>query len=129
MKAYSATGRRKNAVARVRLISPGSGKFTINDKPVMEYFDTEISRREALSPLTVTNQAGQFDVQVNVHGGGKSGQMGAIRLGIARCIVDFDAELKTILRKEDMMTRDPRMVERKKYGRKKARKRFQFSKR
>ena len=129
MKAYSATGRRKNAVARVRLISPGSGKFVVNNKPVMEYFDTEISRREALSPLTLTDNAGQFDVLVTAHGGGKSGQMGAIRLGIARCLVEFDAELKSPLRKEGMMTRDPRMVERKKYGRKKARKRFQFSKR
>lgn len=129
MKAYAATGRRKNAVARVRLLSPGNGEFIVNKKPVMEYFDTEISRREALMPMTITDTQNQFDIHVLVNGGGKSGQMGAIRLGIARALVEFDAELKSVLRKENMMTRDPRMVERKKYGQKKARKRFQFSKR
>lgn len=129
MKAYSATGRRKNAVARVRLISPGSGNFVVNKIPVMEYFDNELNRREALKPLAVTDLQGQFDVMVNVHGGGKSGQTGAIRLGIARALIESDGELKSILRKEDLVTRDPRMVERKKYGRKKARKSFQFSKR
>ena len=129
MKAYAATGRRKNAVARVRLLSPGSGEFIINGKPVMQYFDGEISKREALMPLQVTDLLGQFDIKVLVHGGGKSGQTGAVRLGIARSIIEFDPELKSILRKEDLVTRDPRMVERKKYGRKKARKRFQFSKR
>jgi len=129
MKAYAATGRRKNAVARVRLLSPGNGEFIVNKKPVMEYFDTEISRREALMPMTITETQNQFDIHVLVNGGGKSGQMGAIRLGIARALVEFDSELKSVLRKENMMTRDPRMVERKKYGQKKARKRFQFSKR
>lgn len=129
MKAYSATGRRKTAVARVRLVAPGSGKFVINKKEVMSYFDNEINRREALKPITVTDNTDQFDVFVTVNGGGKSGQMGAIRLGIARALVEYDAELKSTLRKEDLVTRDPRMVERKKYGRKKARKRFQFSKR
>ncbi|MEI6089918.1 MAG: 30S ribosomal protein S9 [bacterium] len=129
MKAYAATGRRKNAVARVRLLTPGSGNFVVNKLPVLEYFDTELSQREALRPMEVTDTLGQFDIMVNVVGGGKSGQTGAIRLGIARALVDFNAEFRPLLRKEDLMTRDPRMVERKKYGQKKARKRFQFSKR
>ncbi len=129
MKAYAATGRRKNAVARVRLLTPGSGNFVVNKLPVLDYFDTELSQREALRPMEVTDTLGQFDIMVNVVGGGKSGQTGAIRLGIARALVDFNAEFRPLLRKEDLMTRDPRMVERKKYGQKKARKRFQFSKR
>lgn len=129
MKAYSATGRRKNAVARVRLVTPGSGKFEVNKIPATEYFENELNRREALQPLAVTDLAGQFDILVNVHGGGKTGQTGAVRLGVARALIESDEELKTILRKEDLVTRDPRMKERKKYGRKKARKSFQFSKR
>ncbi len=129
MKAYTATGRRKTSVAQVRLITPGKGNVQINKKPLNEYFPVEVWRHDALRPLELTHSQDKFDVQVTVRGGGKNGQTGAIQLGVARALVEYDQEFKTTLREYDMMTRDPRMVERKKYGQKKARKRFQFSKR
>lgn len=128
MKNITATGRRKTAVAQVRLL-PGSGKVTVNKSPIEEYFPVEVYRREALRPLETSNLEGKFDIFIKATGGGKSGQAGAIRLGVARALVDFDAELRSPLHTAGFLTRDPRMVERKKYGQKKARKRFQFSKR
>ncbi|HYF02929.1 MAG TPA: 30S ribosomal protein S9 [Patescibacteria group bacterium] len=128
MKEFGATGRRKTAIAQVRL-SPGNGKIVVNKRPVEEYFPVDTQRREALFAFEVAKTEGQYDVAITVKGGGKSGQAGAVRLGIARALVETDAELKSLLRPAGLMTRDPRMVERKKYGQKKARKRFQFSKR
>lgn len=128
MKVYQQTGRRKTSVARVRLI-PGSGKVKINGRDAKDYIPVELQRKNALSPLAITEQEGNFDLDVTVSGGGLTGQTGAIRLGLSRALVEFDAELKPALKKAGYMTRDPRMVERKKYGFKKARKRFQFSKR
>ncbi len=129
MKTYSATGRRKTSVAQVRMISPGTGKFIVNDREIEKFFPVELNRNEATRPLTAVELFGKFDISVNVRGGGYTGQTGAIQLGIARALVDFDEELKSKLRQGGFLTRDPRMVERKKYGQKKARKRFQFSKR
>ncbi|HOQ48324.1 MAG TPA: 30S ribosomal protein S9 [Candidatus Kapabacteria bacterium] len=128
MKVYSATGRRKTSVAQVRLVS-GTGKVLINKRTIDDYFPVEVWRIHALSPLQVTDNLGKFDVFVNVRGGGLTGQSGAIRLGIARALVEYDEQLRGKLREYELLTRDPRMVERKKYGQKKARKRFQFSKR
>ncbi len=121
-------GRRKTAVARV-FLTPGNGKVTVNKRELTTYFPEEVDRRIALGPLETVEMLGKFDVHANVRGGGKSGQVGAIRHAIARALVELDTELKSPLRKEGHMTRDSRMVERKKYGQKKARKRFQFSKR
>ena len=129
MKTYSATGRRKTSIAQVRLLTPGTGKFIINNRELENYFPVELNRNEAIRPLTLLELFGKFDISVNVCGGGYNGQTGAIQLGIARALVDFDEELKSRLRQAGFLTRDPRMVERKKYGQKKARKRFQFSKR
>ncbi|MEN3026882.1 MAG: 30S ribosomal protein S9 [Chlorobiota bacterium] len=123
-----ATGRRKTAVARV-VVTPGSGVITVNGRPLEEYFPLEAHRKDILLPLELTNTLGRFDIRANVSGGGISGQSGAIRLGIARALVEVDEEFRKILRPAGLLTRDPRMVERKKYGQKKARKRFQFSKR
>lgn len=128
MKHYRATGRRKTAVAQVRLVS-GNGKIIINKIPIEEYFPIELHRQSALLPLTVTKTEGKFDVYAKIHGGGKSGQTGAMQLGLARALVEFDENFRNALRDANLLTRDPRMVERKKYGKKKARKRFQFSKR
>lgn len=128
MKSYIATGRRKTAVAQVRLI-PGTGKVQINRRAIEEYFPVEIWRQQAMRPLEVAQVAGKYDVFVTVRGGGLTGQTGAIMLGVARALVVIDEENRSKMRAADMLTRDPRMVERKKYGRKKARKRFQFSKR
>jgi small subunit ribosomal protein S9 len=128
MKTYSATGRRKTSVAQVRL-SSGTGHVMINRLPIEEYFPIETYRRDALLPLDISKTLGQFDVFVNVRGGGKAGQAGAMRLGVARALVEYNEELRAALRPAGLLTRDPRMVERKKYGQKKARKRFQFSKR
>ncbi|MBD1208133.1 MAG: 30S ribosomal protein S9 [Ignavibacteria bacterium] len=126
---YSATGKRKNAIAKVRL-KPGNGKVVINGKETLEtYLASEFQRMDVLKPLSVTGTIGTFDVQIDALGGGKSGQAGAMRLGIARALVTYNEELRSTLRIAELLTRDPRMVERKKYGRKKARKRFQFSKR
>ena len=123
-----ATGRRKTSVARV-ILKPGSGKVQVNDQALEKYFPVDTMRSEIMSPFVVTETAGKYDVVANVNGGGLSGQAGAVRLGISRALVEINSELRSKLRNADMMTRDPRMVERKKYGQKKARKRFQFSKR
>lgn len=128
MKANSATGRRKTSVAQVRLV-PGNGKVVINKRAFEEYFPIDINRLLVTKPLDVTENAGKFDVIATVRGGGLTGQTGAIQLGIARALVQYDETLRAALREAKLMTRDPRMVERKKYGQKKARKRFQFSKR
>jgi small subunit ribosomal protein S9 len=123
-----AVGRRKTAVARV-ILTPGTGAITVNKKKFEDYFPLETLRRDVLKPLEVTQAAGKFDIRVNVEGGGQSGQAGAVRLSIARALVELSEENRPLLRAAGLMTRDPRMVERKKYGQKKARKRFQFSKR
>lgn len=128
MKTYQGTGRRKTSVAQVRLAS-GTGNILVNRLPLGEYFPIDTYQRDAMLPLEITKTNGQFDVFVNVRGGGKAGQAGAVRLGVARALVEYNEELRAVLRPAGMMTRDPRMVERKKYGQKKARKRFQFSKR
>lgn len=129
MTAIAATGRRKCATAQIRLLSPGNGKITINKRDIKEYFPVEVWREHATRPLEVAEMKNNFDVNVKVCGGGKSGQTGAVSLGLARALCEFDEQLRSKLRTEELLTRDPRMVERKKYGRKKARKRFQFSKR
>ena len=121
-------GRRKNAVARVKLV-PGSGKIQINGRELEKYFPIDLHRSEVLRPFEVTNTVGKYDTKIKVEGGGVTGQSGAIKLGIARSLVALDEDLRQPLRGANLLTRDPRMVERKKYGQKKARKRFQFSKR
>ena len=121
-------GRRKESVARVRLV-PGNGKAIINGKDLKHYFGREIDRIKALQAFEATSTTGAFDILVKIHGGGQTGQAEAIRLGVARALVKTDDKLKPLLRKAGYLTRDSRMVERKKYGRPKARKRFQFSKR
>ncbi|MEK7749247.1 MAG: 30S ribosomal protein S9 [Bacteroidota bacterium] len=121
-------GRRKNAVARVKL-KEGSGKITINERDLENYFPVDTLRSEVLKPFKTTETLGRYDAKIRVNGGGSTGQAGAIKLGIARSLVAIDEDLRTNLRKAGLLTRDPRMVERKKYGQKKARKRFQFSKR
>ncbi|MCX6589885.1 MAG: 30S ribosomal protein S9 [Acidobacteria bacterium] len=125
---YLATGRRKTSTARV-FLRPGSGKVTINDRPLEQYFTTESSRNAVRQPLSATETADKFDVLVLVHGGGYTGQAGAIKMGIARALCEFNLELRGKLKAEGFLTRDPRQHERKKYGQKGARKRFQFSKR
>jgi small subunit ribosomal protein S9 len=121
-------GRRKNAIARVKLID-GSGKITVNKREFENYFPLEIQRDEIMKPFKVTDTLGRYDVMIRVNGGGPVGQAGAVTLGIARSLVALDEDDRSALRKAGLLTRDPRMVERKKYGQKKARKRFQFSKR
>ena len=128
MQPRTSVGRRKNAIARVRLID-GSGKITVNKREFENYFPLEIQRDEILKPFKVTDTMGRYDVMIRVNGGGPNGQAGAVRLGIARSLVALDEDARTALRGAGLLTRDPRMVERKKYGQKKARKRFQFSKR
>lgn len=125
---HLATGRRKTSTARVYL-SEGSGKIVVNEKPAVEYFKKETLIKQIYEPLQAIDMADKFDINVNVDGGGVSGQIGAIRLGISRAILKYDASLKPSLKKEGLLTRDSRMVERKKSGQPKARKRFQFSKR
>lgn len=122
------TGRRKSAVARV-FIRPGKGDFNVNGKPVDEFFSRQTGRMVVRQPLELTNNLGTFDIHVNVTGGGESGQAGAVRHGIARALVEYDASLKPALRKAGLITRDAREVERKKVGLHKARRRKQFSKR
>lgn len=129
MTAIAATGRRKCAVAQVRLLSPGNGKITVNGREFNAYFPVEVWREHAVRPLEVAEMTNTFDIIIKCSGGGKSGQTGAVQLGIARALCEYNGELRSKLRTEELLTRDPRMVERKKYGRKKARKRFQFSKR
>lgn len=125
---YNATGRRKRSVARVTLI-PGKGKITVNNRDFENYFPRETLRMIIRQPLHVTGLLGKYDVIANVNGGGLSGQAGALRHGIARALVAIDADLRPRLKKEGLLTRDPREVERKKYGQRGARRRFQFSKR
>lgn len=122
------TGRRKSAVARV-FLKPGKGVITVNDKLVDEFFSRETGRMIVRQPLQVTNHLVTFDIMVNVQGGGESGQAGAVRHGITRALIDYDATLKPVLSKAGLVTRDAREVERKKVGLHKARKRKQFSKR
>jgi len=128
MQPRTTVGRRKNAVARVKL-TDGSGKITVNKREFENYFPLEIQRDEIMKPFKVTDTMGRYDVMIRVNGGGPVGQAGAVRLGIARSLVVLDEDARTALRGAGLLTRDPRMVERKKYGQKKARKRFQFSKR
>ena len=125
---YLGTGRRKTSVARVRLL-PGSGSIVINRKALDEYFGLETLKLIVRQPLVLTNTLGSYDVIATVHGGGTSGQAGAIRHGISRALLRLDIELRPTLKKAGLLTRDPRMVERKKYGLKKARRAPQFSKR
>ncbi len=122
------TGRRKSAVARV-FIKPGSGDFVVNDKPVDQYFGRETGRMVVRQPLALTNHLKTFDVMANVDGGGESGQAGAVRHGLTRALIEYDAALKPALSKAGLVTRDAREVERKKVGLHKARRRKQFSKR
>ena len=125
---YQAVGRRKTSVARVYL-RPGSGQVIVNKKPLEQYFPTKIRQLSATAPLDATELRGQFDVLVNAKGGGLTGQSEAVQLGIARCLLEYNEELRKPLRDGGYLTRDPRMVERKKPGQPKARKKFQFSKR
>jgi small subunit ribosomal protein S9 len=127
-KYYYGTGRRKEAVARVFLKS-GSGKITVNEQPIDKFFSRETGRMIATQPLALTNNLGAFDISVNVQGGGESGQAGAVRHGITRALIDYDAALKGTLKQAGLVTRDARTVERKKVGLRKARRRKQFSKR
>ncbi len=126
-RAYG-TGRRKNAIARV-WVKPGTGKVEINGKAITEYFARPVLRMIVNQPFTALDRAGKFDVFCTVSGGGLSGQAGAVRHGISRALDEFSAEFHGVLRKSGFLTRDPRMVERKKYGKAKARRSFQFSKR
>ncbi len=128
MKALNATGRRKSAIARVYL-NEGKGNITINGRDLKDYFPSEILQYVVKQPLDVLNLVGSYDVKANLDGGGEKGQAEALRLGIARALVEVNPEYKTTLRASGFMTRDPREVERKKPGQPKARKRFQFSKR
>lgn len=125
---YAAVGRRKTSTARVYL-RPGKGDIIVNKRALETYFPLEWRRKSLVDPFNVTETTGQFDVVVNAKGGGLTGQAEAIRLGIARALVDFNEDFRKPLRDAGYMTRDPRMVERKKYGQPKARKKFQFSKR
>jgi Ribosomal protein S9 len=127
-KFYYATGRRKTSSARV-FLKPGKGNITINGKKADDYLTRMQSRMVILQALEALNQGGKFDAKVTVEGGGESGQAGAIRLGITRALIAFNPEFKTVLKKAGFVTRDPRMVERKKYGKAGARRRFQYSKR
>ena len=121
-------GRRKNAVARIYL-SKGKGKITINKREFENYFTTGTLQYKVKQPLSLTDNLESFDITVNVHGGGTTGQAEAIRLAISRAMCEINPEHRLVLKPEGLMTRDPRMVERKKFGQKKARKKFQFSKR
>ena len=125
---YQATGRRKSSVARVRLV-PGNGKFIVNDRNFVEYIPSAAIRLDVLQPLNLTETSTQFDIYVNVNGGGISGQAGAIRLGISRALLLVNPDYRPALKKAGLLTRDPRATERKKYGLRKARRAPQFSKR
>jgi len=125
---YYGTGRRKSSVARV-FLRPGSGKFQVNDREMDKYFLTDAQRVVVKQPLVISETASTFDIHANVSGGGINGQAGALRMGIARALLEFNAELRKKLKVEGFLSRDARSKERKKYGQKGARKRFQFSKR
>lgn len=126
--AYDAVGRRKESVARIRLI-PGEGKFIVNDKPLLDFFKRETLKMIVEQPLELTDTLGKYDIIANVRGGGLSGQAGAVRLGVTKALIKIDEEYRPKLKAAGLLTRDPRMKERKKYGQPGARKRFQFSKR
>ena len=128
MEVIHKIGRRKTAVARV-YVAKGKGNITVNKKAMAEYFPTAPLQYKVNQPLVMTNNDGNFDITVNVYGGGITGQAEAIRLALSRAMCELDAENRAILKPEGLLTRDPRMVERKKFGQKKARKKFQFSKR
>ena len=128
MEVIHKIGRRKTAVARV-YVAQGSGNLTVNKKDVSDYFSTGTLQYKVRQPLNMTGNNESFDIKVNVYGGGITGQAEAIRLAISRAMVELDAENRLTLKPEGLLTRDPRMVERKKFGQKKARKKFQFSKR
>ncbi|MFN4084527.1 MAG: 30S ribosomal protein S9 [Spirosomataceae bacterium] len=128
MQVINALGRRKTAVARIYM-KPGNGDVTINGRTLVEYFPTEVLQIILNQPFTISENLGKFDVKVNVRGGGIAGQAEAIRMAISRALCESDETNRPVLKKEGFLTRDSRMVERKKYGRAKARKRFQFSKR
>lgn len=128
MEVIHKIGRRKTAVARV-YVSSGSGNITVNKKDVKEYFSTGTLQYKVSQPLNMTGNSESFDIKINVYGGGITGQAEAIRLALSRAMVELDAENRATLKPEGLLTRDPRMVERKKFGQKKARKKFQFSKR
>ena len=128
MEVIHKIGRRKTAVARVYL-AEGKGKITVNKKDMADYFSTATLQYKVNQPLALTNNDGNFDITVNVYGGGITGQAEAIRLGLSRAMCELDPENRLVLKPEGLLTRDPRMVERKKFGQKKARKKFQFSKR
>jgi small subunit ribosomal protein S9 len=125
---YYGTGKRKSSTARVHLV-PGSGEITVNKRALADYFPSETQRTVIRYPLTLTDNVGKFDVRIIVDGGGLTGQAGAIRLGIAKALLGFNSELRPRLKRAGLLTRDSRIKERKKYGQKGARKRFQFSKR
>ena len=125
---YNATGRRKTSIAQVSMM-PGNGKITVNKKPVETYFPREVLRMIIRQPLELVGATGKHDITIKVEGGGPTGQAGAVRHGISRALTKMDADLRGRLKKEGFLTRDPREKERKKYGLKGARKRFQFSKR
>lgn len=125
---YRATGKRKESVARVRLV-PGSGKITVNDKDFNEYFGREAVKTRIVEPLKLTGTDSVYDVIADIDGGGTTGQAGALRHGISKALLEINSEYRAILKKEGFLTRDSRIKERKKYGLKKARKRPQFSKR
>lgn len=126
---YYGTGRRKTSVARVFMSPGGKGEINVNGRPVDQFFARETARMIVRQPLVLTERVDTFDIKVNVHGGGESGQAGAVRHGITRALIDYDATLKPLLSKAGFVTRDAREVERKKVGLHKARKRKQFSKR
>lgn len=128
MEVIHKIGRRKTSVARV-YVSKGKGNITVNDKDLNSYFTTATLQYKVNQPLALTDNQGSFDVKVNVYGGGVTGQAEAVRLALSRAMCELDEENRTILKPEGLLTRDPRMVERKKFGQKKARKKFQFSKR
>jgi small subunit ribosomal protein S9 len=125
---YYATGKRKTAIART-WIKPGSGEITINNRPVENYFPIEVTREEMIQPFKITNTLGSYDVRATVVGGGVAGQAGAVRHGITRALVSVNPDFRLTLKKAGFIKRDPRVKERKKYGQKGARARFQFSKR
>jgi small subunit ribosomal protein S9 len=128
MEVVNALGRRKTAVARV-YVTPGKGNITVNKKDYKEFFPVDVLQYKVEQPFTLTETKGQYDVTVNVQGGGINGQAEAVRLGITRALIEINADHKPTLKEEGLTTRDPRMVERKKPGQPKARKKFQFSKR
>ena len=126
---FLATGRRKEAIARVRFFSQGKGKITVNGKDFASYFSTIDNIMQVKKPIVIADLEGKVDISANVCGGGISGQAGAVSLGISRCLVEWNPSLRPALRRQDLLTRDPRAKERKKYGRKGARRRFQWTKR